>query len=729
MDQKLSAGREMIITDYQEGEREDSMAVATRSPPDNTVASSSGQTSDARANLSRVFNATRFLVGVSSAATKVGFEAAKFFTKTGLDVARGVVSEVGRTTGLEAAGVTPLANGVISVAEFFAISGIEIGQYWTKFGISTADRSVKTLDNMFGSGDVAVAVRKFIQLVQRELKSSSGDDSALADIGTVDAFRALMAWISLQRATSVHWWEEGKSTGRRLKFVKSKQEDLDRAAAAETEEVDWAKIAGGATAEPGDLIRGSIGEPGMAAEKREASPDRSNPSGSASASASDWSALGNFAAAGSAAIVKSDSKRLSGSSDRQTSPNRDRTVIADTQLLHDLQRYAKFSTGMYGRYHIGALNGEITVPLPNFPPLPFVSNNIDPRQTTGTEDDRFFSKHADTPLESLYHSSGVGSDDSGWKFAFSNDSNAALYSPTVYVIADHPHKQVILAFRGTSSFEDVMVDLSCEYEEFDWGSGHEIDGPSHARKSSTYQQQPEKVHSGMMAAAREIASHAHKSGIFKAVSSLLSQNPSYGLLLTGHSLGAGLATCLTFLWTDPSTYSTSAASGLPAGRAIRCFAYAAPCVASPILSVNAKPVVTSIALGADLVPRLSLGSVQDLARIVRWIHKRPEVRDRTATDSEADIALRAKIEEECLVQEKLYPAGRIIWVFDTKPSTQGDDTADAENAQSVATAFEIEVSPEGHPHIPAPFNQIVFTSRLGSDHLPHIYPAILQRLT
>jgi len=77
------------------------------------------------------------------------------------------------------------------------------------------------------------------------------------------------------------------------------------------------------------------------------------------------------------------------------------------------------------------------------------------------------------------------------------------------------------------------------------------------------------------------------------------------LVITGHSLGAGVASILALLL-------------LPAYPNLRCFAYAPPSATfSPHLAIACSPFLTSVALGRDLVVSLSMPSVK--AAVGAWV--------------------------------------------------------------------------------------------------------------
>ncbi len=108
----------------------------------------------------------------------------------------------------------------------------------------------------------------------------------------------------------------------------------------------------------------------------------------------------------------------------------------------------------------------------------------------------------------------------------------------------------------------------------------------------------------------------------------LEDNPDYGLVITGHSLGGGVASLAAVELSCPSDlfrqqalrrradtgqvvqhpriytpFVTSLDSGLPPGRPIHAYAYGVPAVSTPDLSSHCKGLVTSIIHGHDFIRR------------------------------------------------------------------------------------------------------------------------------
>ncbi|KAK9480154.1 hypothetical protein V1514DRAFT_326555 [Lipomyces japonicus] len=172
--------------------------------------------------------------------------------------------------------------------------------------------------------------------------------------------------------------------------------------------------------------------------------------------------------------------------------------------------------------------------------------------------------------------------------------------PLVHFVAvDHSAKSVVLTIRGTLGLEDVLTDLTCEYEEFDW-------------RGTTY-----KAHRGMLRSAMLLKRDSSRVLMTTKVA-LDELGPDYGLVLCGHSLGGGVAALLSILISEPSRtgqFVTSAASALPPGRRIHSYAFGPPATITSDLRDLTRSLTTSVVYGLDIVPCLSLGVLRDFQSV------------------------------------------------------------------------------------------------------------------
>ncbi|KAL7417827.1 hypothetical protein BDY24DRAFT_373037 [Mrakia frigida] len=268
-------------------------------------------------------------------------------------------------------------------------------------------------------------------------------------------------------------------------------------------------------------------------------------------------------------------------------------------LIKNIHKFCRYSSAAYGQNFLRILGLGATEFM--FP-------------TTGRHhaNSWAFAHHTNLPIDALLLSSYV---DPGPAFA------EEKLSPLVHYIAvDHAAQAIVLTCRGTLGLSDVLVDLTCEYEAM---------VPEGGDPEASY-----LAHGGMLYSAKKLM--ASKSTVHETIRQALIAHPTYGLVLTGHSLGGGVASLLSILWScpvkyflanfdaHPTSYSyppistpfvTNFSSGLPPGRPIHCYVYGPPCVASSDLARHTRGLITSVVQGNDIVPSLSLGVLHDFKNV------------------------------------------------------------------------------------------------------------------
>ncbi|KAJ2898716.1 hypothetical protein IWW38_001264 [Coemansia aciculifera] len=213
--------------------------------------------------------------------------------------------------------------------------------------------------------------------------------------------------------------------------------------------------------------------------------------------------------------------------------------------------------------------------------------------------------------------------------------NPSIHALVHYIAVDHATRSIVLACRGTLGISDLFIDMICEYEtihlpEHSFAAGGGEGGQSTADF---------RVHSGMWHSALLLADPS--SEVFKEVAEALRLYPEYGLVVTGHSLGGGVASLLTLLWSQPifqtppppSTtqmdggvtpgsahgslrqFVTTDKFGLVSQRPIHCFSFGSPCSTNATLSYYCRGLVTSVANANDVISFLSIGTCVDILNI------------------------------------------------------------------------------------------------------------------
>ncbi|KAM4891723.1 diacylglycerol lipase-beta isoform 1-T1 [Sylvia borin] len=164
-----------------------------------------------------------------------------------------------------------------------------------------------------------------------------------------------------------------------------------------------------------------------------------------------------------------------------------------------------------------------------------------------------------------------------------------IYEIPFFVALDHKKEAIVVAVRGTLSFEDILTDLSADCEDL------------------TLEEVLENgfVHKGITQAANYIYRKLINEGILNQAFTIA---PEYKLVIVGHSLGGGTASILAIMLRN--SFPT-----------LRCYAFSPPGgLLSKSLADYTKHFIISVIVGKDLVARLSMPNMEDLKRrIVRIV--------------------------------------------------------------------------------------------------------------
>ena len=294
-------------------------------------------------------------------------------------------------------------------------------------------------------------------------------------------------------------------------------------------------------------------------------------------------------------------------------------IFPEKHLVQNVRRFCRFSVASYGPSALKMMG----VHCSEEPPI----HSTQPKSGGGGLDDHgrhgAFSTYAGLPPSSVLLSSFE--DPEGGSNA-AGETNTGF--PLVhYLCIDHESKAVVLTLRGTWGFEDVLTDMTCDYDELE------------------YLGRSWKVHKGMHASARRLL-HGGSGRVMVTIRAALDEYPGYGVVFCGHSLGGGVAALLATMISKPNddTIGTSFVTAspaysqppklllaedddsggddsekphepsyfLPAGRPIHVYAYGPPAVMSPLLRRATRGLITTIVNGQDMVPSLSLGMLHDM---------------------------------------------------------------------------------------------------------------------
>lgn len=295
-------------------------------------------------------------------------------------------------------------------------------------------------------------------------------------------------------------------------------------------------------------------------------------------------------------------------------------IFPDRHMVKTIRRFARFASASYGSNFLQVM-GLSSAEAQLSKATELMTLNVHHEHSS-------FSSHTGLPphtilLSSFYDPKGVRGN---------TDWSPSAISPLIHFISiDDDSKAVVLTCRGTLGFEDVLTDMTCDYDDLLW------------------QGQRYKVHKGIHASARRLLGGSG-SRIIATIKATLEQYPDYGLILCGHSLGGAVAAILAILMSEPSfdgtkttfvtgstpkllTHTNSAGPctsyvppiSLPAGRPIHVYAYGTPACMSELLRVATRGLITTVVNNADIVPCLSLGILHDFRTVA--LHLKTDTSD------------------------------------------------------------------------------------------------------
>ncbi|KAI5463980.1 hypothetical protein BGZ63DRAFT_376599 [Mariannaea sp. PMI_226] len=276
-------------------------------------------------------------------------------------------------------------------------------------------------------------------------------------------------------------------------------------------------------------------------------------------------------------------------------------IFPRAHVLQNICRYMRFSSASYGSNFLKFMGISKEMPM------------LRAWDETHT-DVRHFVHHTESGSNNILLASFVdpegGADSSG-----STGTGVPLVH---YISLDHDARTVVLACRGTLGFEDVLADLTCDYDVLQWrGRGY-------------------KVHKGVHASARRLL-YGRDGRVLVTLREALLEFPDYGLVLCGHSLGGAVTALLGVMLSEPNPSGTGFVTAeepqehlgnpqgqnvpppdqprLPPQRPIHVYAYGPPGTMSTSLRKRTRGLITSIIHSHDVVPYLSLGVLRDFQAV------------------------------------------------------------------------------------------------------------------
>jgi hypothetical protein len=451
-------------------------------------------------------------------------------------------------------------------------------------------------------------------------------------------------------------------------------------------------------------------------------------------------------------LVLSNPPRRSAFANSETLETLMRTGFVDGlfpqhHIVRNITRFVRFASASYGASFLRIMG----ITTSKYPAV----KEID---TKHHHEHHSFSTHTQLPPDTILLSSFVdpqgGTDSSG-------NTNTGI--PMVHFVSlDHDSKAVVLTCRGTLGFEDVLTDMTCDYDEL------------------LYRGKSYKVHKGIHASARRLLDGAG-GRVMATIAASLEEFPDYGLVMCGHSLGGGVTALLAIMISEPSpdpissafftssnqwspqlTITNSATDEgkaplpkvhLPPGRPIHVYAYGPPATLSPSLRLATRGLITSIINGQDLVPYLSLGVLHDLQAIAlafktddsgakgevrnrvwagitgtfadKWYSNRPPSIENEEDDQWAYSALKSL--RASMLSAKLLPPGG-VFIVETMPVLQRDAFLKQGEAERGLGRPATRTVLKYIRDVEKRFGEVRFGGSMLLDHSPGRYEASLSAL-
>jgi hypothetical protein len=247
-----------------------------------------------------------------------------------------------------------------------------------------------------------------------------------------------------------------------------------------------------------------------------------------------------------------------------------------------------------------------------------------------------------------------------------------IHRPGYFIVRDQSKQKIVLCVRGTWTPHDILTDMGCTAEDFDPPPrdlatasmfGDLVRSPTNYLWKTLGKKS--RAHHGMLEAARALFLDAKP-----ILEKELESNPTFGLVLVGHSMGGGVAALLGTLL--ESTFPN-----------LVVYVYGAPCVAP----IDARPTgdanIISVINEGDPFCCLSLGHVADVSVGLSLICEDSELRTDILRHTEGRIDEMDRHDLEWCSKkletlrgrmnaEKLFPPGQILLL--TKPSDDQEDT-------------------------------------------------------
>uniref|UniRef100_A0A673JDQ9 Diacylglycerol lipase-alpha n=1 Tax=Sinocyclocheilus rhinocerous TaxID=307959 RepID=A0A673JDQ9_9TELE len=269
----------------------------------------------------------------------------------------------------------------------------------------------------------------------------------------------------------------------------------------------------------------------------------------------------------------------------------------------------------------------------------------------------------------------------------------AVYETPFFVAVDHAKKKVVISIRGTLSPKDALTDLTGDSERLPLEEQH-----------GTW-----LGHKGMVYSAEYIKKKLEQEMILSQAfgRDLGKGTMHYGLVIVGHSLGAGTAAILSFLLR-------------PQYPSLHCYSYSPP---GGLLSEDAmeysKEFVTSVVLGKDLVPRIGLSQLEGFRRhLLEVLQKSDKPKWRIIAGGTKCIPKsELPLDDEAPVSQGVTPSNSRLWLHPTSPCQPPHRSIHRDGSFICGQEDPTYSALWGDNKA---FDEVIISPAMLNEHLPHV---------
>lgn len=321
------------------------------------------------------------------------------------------------------------------------------------------------------------------------------------------------------------------------------------------------------------------------------------------------------------------------------------------------------------------------------------------------------------------------------------DGERPLVMP-YFIALDHAQHSVVLSIRGTMTVEDCLTDVLYEPASLEeWLMPVQLD-------PQTGKWVPPKLtlidryakfaaHSGMLEMAQAMLQDISEQDVLRKVVTHVRKQDDWDLVVTGHSLGAGVASLVGLYLRQPHP-------------ATRVWAFCPPGgTMSPAAAELTKEFVISVAVGKDIVPRLNARSFDTMH--VQMVEAAARCRVGKARIIAGVLSRKRWQERDLVYAEDHMPqeAAQALRQYREKKLERSPDEAEVEDCCASFTApgrmiflrpFPVTDGLRGKEKMRMRFKPvwiephtlvdegILFSRRMWSDHFPWYVLAVLRAL-